>query len=582
MASRYQLSEIRGRANPVIAAIRVLCVLFCVAGTQAATADTRDMSIGLAGVVDWSVQQPFLDVMKTARPWIGHRPGQWGGMEFDELESLDVLDENGWPMRIPDELRGIGTVVLSDMPVQARSLAGRYRVQFQGDGIVEVGGRASNVIYGDGEVLFDFEPGPGPVVLTINKTDRDGIGDYIRDITLVRMDHIEQFDQGEIFNPDWTQVIAGFGTFRFMDWMETNDSTQSEWVDRPKPDDFTYARHGVPLEIMVKLANELQADAWFNMPHLATDEYMQKFATYVRDNLHRDLIVYAEFSNEVWNWQFTQAVWAEEAAAARWNVENGWMQLYGLATSDMAAIWKNVFGSAAEDRLVTVISTQTGWQGLEQDALNAPLWVAENPEYNKPPAEQVDAYAIAGYFGRILGTPERAPRVKSWIADSHAKAEALADAQSLSGSAREIFVEVRKFDAAIELAAADLRDGSVSGDPTDTLLDLARNTFPFHAEIAASHGLDLIMYEGGTHVAGVQQMIDDDELTEFFVVLNYAPEMGSLYGELINSWATAGGKLFNVYADVVDPGKWGSWGGLRHLDDQNPRWNAIQGVGVTQ
>ena len=158
MASRYQLSEIRGRANPVIAAFRVLCVLFCVAGTQAATADTRDMSIGLAGVVDWSVQQPFLDVMKTARPWIGHRPGQWGGMEFDELESLDVLDENGWPMRIPDELRGIGTVVLSDMPVQARSLAGRYRMQFQGDGIVEVGGRASNVIYGDGEVLFDFEP----------------------------------------------------------------------------------------------------------------------------------------------------------------------------------------------------------------------------------------------------------------------------------------------------------------------------------------------------------------------------------------------------------------------------------------
>ena len=184
-------------------------------------------------------------------------PRSMGGMESDELESLGLLDENGWPMRIPNELRGIGTVVLSDMPVQARSLAGRYRVRFQGDGIVELGGRASNVRYGDGEVLFDFEPGPGPVVLTINQTDREGTGDYVRDISLVRLDQAEQFDQGETFNPNWIGVIEGFGTLRFMDWMETNDSTQSEWADRPKPDDFTYAQHGVPLEIMVQLANTL-------------------------------------------------------------------------------------------------------------------------------------------------------------------------------------------------------------------------------------------------------------------------------------------------------------------------------------
>lgn len=35
-----------------------------------------NVGFGLAAVTDWSVQQPFLDVFKTARPWIGHLPGQ--------------------------------------------------------------------------------------------------------------------------------------------------------------------------------------------------------------------------------------------------------------------------------------------------------------------------------------------------------------------------------------------------------------------------------------------------------------------------------------------------------------------------
>ncbi len=34
------------------------------------------MGVGLAGIADWSVQQPFIDVMKSARQWIGNRPGQ--------------------------------------------------------------------------------------------------------------------------------------------------------------------------------------------------------------------------------------------------------------------------------------------------------------------------------------------------------------------------------------------------------------------------------------------------------------------------------------------------------------------------
>ncbi len=94
------------------------------------------VAIGLASVADWSPQVPFLDLMKTSRPWIGHRPGRWGGMEYDALRAAAALDGDGWPTRIPPELGSLGTVILTDMPPEATSLSGPYVLRFDGTGIV--------------------------------------------------------------------------------------------------------------------------------------------------------------------------------------------------------------------------------------------------------------------------------------------------------------------------------------------------------------------------------------------------------------------------------------------------------------
>ncbi len=533
------------------------------------------LALGLAGIVDWSVEQPFIDVMKTARPWIGHLPDQWGGMTEHDLSEAGYLDEHGWPMAIPAKIVGISTLVLTDMPEAAVSLAGRYRLRFEGDGAVDVSGSVADVDYGDGEILFDYTPGLGAVIVTISDSDPKGIGDYVRNISVVNLANAARFDADKVFNPSWVERVNSFGLLRFMDWMNTNDSDLAHWSDRPRPDDYTYARNGAPVEIMVRLANELGADPWFNMPHLATDEFIRSFAEYVHSALDPERTAFVEFSNEVWNWQFTQAVWAEDRARERWGVENGWMQYYGMRAAQTAKLWKEVFGASAGDRLITVISTQTAWRGLEADVLNAPRWVEENQDINNPPADYVDAYAIAGYFGRVLGTPERAPLVRAWIESSARAAESTADAMKLSGAARKKEVDARRFDAAIAITAQELRDGSVTGDMTDTLADLLTLTIPYHVDVADRYNLDLIMYEGGSHVAGVGEVIDDESLTEFFVALNYSNQMGDLYADLLRGWRSLGGQYFNVYADVQQPGKWGSWGALRHLDDQNPRWEAI-------
>ncbi len=536
----------------------------------------QPMAMNLAPVVDWSPQAPFLDHFKTARSWIGHRPGQWGGATEADLRGAGFLDPDGWPTAIPPELGAIGTVILADLPAEALSLAGRYRLTYTGDGVVEVSGRVKNTRYAPGEVWFDFTPGPGLVDIRIQRTDRQGTGDYIRDISIVKQEHIAAYSAGELFNPRWLDLLDGFKVLRFMDWMETNNSTQIGWEDRPLVLDYTWARQGVPAEIMLRLANELGAAPWVSMPHQSDDSYMRNFARLAHQLLDQDLRIYVEYSNEVWNWQFDQAHWAEAQGKARWGGDHLWMQFYAGRAAEMSEIWSEIFADdALPDRLVRVLSTQTGWLGLEEQILEAPLWTAQRGD-GKPPARYFDAYAVTGYFGGVLGRDDYVDVVRAWIADSRAHADTAAIERGLTGAARRAFMARHQFDIAIAQATAELRDGLISGTEADTLADVLNRILPYQADIARAHGLDLIMYEGGSHVVGVGANVEDPVLTAFFTHFNYTPEMGALYTELLAGWQDLGGQLFAAYADVYAPGKWGSWGALRTLSDNNPRWTALE------
>ena len=122
---------------------------------------------------------------------------------------------------------------------------------------------------------------------------------------------------------------------------------------------------------------------------------------------------------------------------------------------------------------------------------------------------------------------------------------------------------------------AELRNGASTGVRDDSLEQLLTDTLPYQASVAASHGLKLAMYEGGTHVVGYGPAVDDPELEEFFVALNYSEGMGGLYADLLAGWARVSDQPFNAFVDVYRPNKWGSWGALRHLGDENPRWTAL-------
>jgi hypothetical protein len=531
------------------------------------------LSYGLDGISDWSPQQPFLNVFKTARAWIGHTDAQWGAVSFEEMQSQGLLDANGYLTDMPEGLRAVESFVLTEMDAEATYTAGRYRFTFEGEGTVNILGGATNIVQDGNTIWFDYTPnGESLVTVQITDTDPNENGNYLRNFEMVHEDHITAYESGEIFNPLWLSVIDHTQAVRFMDWMLTNGSWVETWDDRPLETTFTYAQ-GAPVEVMVDLLNELQIDGWFNIPHNATDDFIRNFATYVRDNLDPGLKAYFEFSNEVWNFMFPQAVDSMNDSIERFEgeVEGGWMQEYGIRAAEMAAIINDVFGEDGAN--VNVIATHTGWPGLEERMLEAPDWMATNPGTDAPHT-YFDAYAVTGYFGAALGY-DKVDTVLQWIVDSQAEAERDATAANLTGADWDAYVEEHKFDAAVDLAIAELRDGSITGNTDGSLLQLFEH-FAYHANVAEQYGMELVMYEGGTHVVGIGEHANNETLSEFFQHLNFTDGMGQLYDELLDGWTDAGGTLFNAFVDVARSSKWGSWGNMRHLLDENPRSQALE------
>lgn len=519
------------------------------------------LGMGLNGISDWSTQHPFIDLMKTARDWVGHLPDQWGGISSQDLRANGHLSSEGWPLSIPQGAVALESVLLTDQPETALHLRGTYVLTYRGSGTLRLTGRATRVQYTPGEIRFSYTPGEGLVGLSITDISPD---DPIREIRILREDHMALDQAGVIFNPHWVDRIRDLRSLRFMDWMMTNGSPVQGWQDRPRMTDATWTTRGVPAEAMIDLANLVGADPWFNMPHMADDQYVQNFAELVRDRLDPRLQAYVEYSNEVWNFIFPQAHWAGDQARALWGQsETGWIQFYALRAAQVMDIWAQVFDGQTE-RLVRTVAVHTGWPGLEQDILNAPLAYLV---LRRAPVDSFDAYAVTGYFGHETGGDDFALRLRDWLDRSESMATAAAQSQGLRRVALREAVRETRFDAAFAPMTQALRDGSLRA-----LID---EVFPYHGSVARRAGLALVMYEGGTHVAGHGAQVSDQRLTDFFTAYNYTPEMARLYQDLLAGWTAAGGTLFNAFVDVAPPSQWGSWGALRHLDDSNPRWDVL-------
>lgn len=547
---------VRARALRSVVQIVLIAVGVLIASPCAQA--QRVLGSNLNAVNDYSPQLPFLNLFLSSRSWFtqcdpDRDPGcSWqDAWDTGESNLLD-LDTQGWIRSLPTPSaspRFTMAATFWDLPENFP--AGRYVVLYDGAGTIEYGIAATKVQADSraGRDVVVVKPSQGGLLLRIAATDPQGTGNYIRRIRVVR-EGDEARLASESFSSHFLKQLEPYSALRFMDWMQTNGSPSSTWGARPLSDDARYSSdRGVPLEVMVLLANTTGKTPWFNIPHRANDTYIRNFASTVKATLNPSLQVYVEYSNEIWNSGFPQGAWVEAQGEATWPAsgESGFtkrMNWLGKRSAEMCDIFKEVF-AGQESRVVCVIASQAAnsWTGAE--SLNCPLW-------NGGPCRNhgIGALAIAPYFGDYIGQEENLSQALAWTGES-------------DGGLASLFTELGD-------------GGRLGGGPAGGALSQSFGWIEANKEVANSAGIPLVAYEGGQHLVGVGSEQNNSALTTLLTSANRDARMTALYRRYLEGWHSRGGSLFVHFSDIGSYTRYGSWGALETAGQlSSPKYNAL-------
>lgn len=485
--------------------------------TQASDA----IGVNIMEPTDYARSVSFADAMKTARGWA--KPSNRytrGGV---------ALDENGWPTE------DAAIVIHADVP----GVHGTYRIFCKGKADIQAmdSGTISDLNYDASKdvTTATWTVPKGSAVLTLGFLNTNG---GVKDVKVMR-----DWEPQGIFTKRFIEMIEPFSLIRYMDWTHTNGSKLEQWSDRSKPTDALWSdrsKGAVPLEVCIELSNKTGKDAWFCIPHLADDDFVRQMARLVRDTLDPNLKVYAEYSNELWNFQFPQtnyyknkaSKWFDEQVAAGVYTEDKrnqtmypqmWVMIAERA-AEVAKIWREEFGDT--DRLVNVLGSQS-----------AGPHIAKKMFEHKDTAQHFEALAIAPYFLHGHGYKK------------------LAD-KTLEGGLDGIFADI---------------EAELNGKNKQ---QIERN-----AQIAQQHGVALIAYEGGQHmVVASGDKERDKKLDALFKEANRDPRMADMYRLHYKNWKEAGGSLYTFFNLVSNYGPWGYWGLLESMEQDFlsiPKYKAV-------
>ena len=458
------------------------------------------------GAADWNTELPFVDVFRMSRAWVSQKQGSaWG--QGPQL----ALDEQGWVKQLTPDCWAETPLCMID---GGHYPSGRYTVLYDGQGRLEFMHAARVVTRESGRMEVEVDASKRGFFLQLRETNP---ADYVRNIRVI-MPGFESRYREHPFHPLFLQRWQGMACVRFMDWMHTNGSQLSRWSDRPTPTNATFTEKGVALEVMIDLANRLDADPWFCIPHRADDDFVKRMAELVKQQLEPERRVVVEYSNEVWNGMFEQSRWAGEEGTRLGFADKPWEAAWRYAAHrsvQVFGIWEHVFGGT--ERLIRVLPSQA-----------ANPYVSEQVLAFQDAYRHADALAIAPYVAcnvPVEGSGLTTAVVEKWTVD-----------QALD------YMEKTSLPESI---------GWIQGQK----------------KVADKYRLKLIAYEGGQHMVGLGGGKDNDAVTKLFHAANQHPRMGDVYCQHYAAWSKAGGDLFCTFSSVGSWSKWGNWGLLQYYDD---------------
>ncbi|WP_235399111.1 hypothetical protein [Sphingomonas sp. SRS2] len=470
------------------------------------------LCIGIAVIANYSKQQPASNAVEapaTAAAPLPRQPTAFGinlstvaywskQRAFMNLAVGGIWQSinAGWAEFDHDRIDGNGTV-LSLKPGEnvamalirpPRSYLGdiAIRCRFDGKGVIDGIGMVSPVA-SPGRLDFIWRHDIETAQFRLNATDP---ADPIRNIDCREADA----DPKLLFDSAFVETLTPYKAVRFMDWQQANGNVAGTWSQRTSPGaTIQSSGQGVAMEHMVTLANQAKTDPWFVMPWNADATYTENFARYVHDHLDPSLTVYVEVGNEIWNMDFpagkqARAEGIRDKLSA--NPDEARMRRYAVKAVAGFKIWSRVYADRPK-QLVRILSGQNAWPDLLRYAVDY-----------KDTAANVDALSTAVYFGQQL----------------------------------------------LETPPADTRDAGPLFPPLMASIDATFASARTFKQMADSHGLRYVAYEGGQHVSwhGADPTLIGR--------INRDPRMGDAYRKFMTLWARDFGDTLMLFHSVSPPG----------------------------
>ena len=251
------------------------------------------LSANLDGLADWSRSRPYVNLVRQARSWGSP------AAPYDNNATFDPV--TGWPTS------DFGMVLATDNV----DLGGQYYFQAKGNAEISISGGCSGYITNQ---TYDSATNTMTAIVNIPEGEqqsflsfRNTSGPGLQDIVLLQPGY--DITAKSNITKVMLAHLSRFSLIRFMDWTGTNDNPESNWNDT-KSVDWPQYRPRNPWATIPFIVNQLEkpTDIWINIPHNATDDYILHVARLMLSDLNPSNNIYVEYSNEVWNWQFRQAV----------------------------------------------------------------------------------------------------------------------------------------------------------------------------------------------------------------------------------------------------------------------------------
>jgi hypothetical protein len=497
------------------------------------------LGINTNEVMESDASMPFIDLMRAAMPFEEASPWLTKGNV--------AYDADGWPANLNGGQAG--TRFLSNLPA-AVIPEGTYTVLYDGEGDIQYMNDASLVEHKPGYDTITIAAGNDGMLNASLLITRSNPQNYVRNIRILPPGGIcasnpfqrvasasacgdyQSFVEHSgsiIFNPDFMNFMKDFRAIRFMNMSGVTRSTDRVWGDRNQLGKAAWGgkegSRGAPLEIQVELANRLNADPWFTLPHAADDNYVRQYAAYVKQHLNSNLKPHIEYSNETWNTIFTQGNHMIDMGlklGLDTHAQRAGYRYYSQRSVEIFKIWEDVFGGT--QRLVRILSGWTINDKLTEIVLS-----------HKDAYKHADAFAIGPY---VFGGHAEVRTIKS-----------VDDAFALITDSRYRYSH-------------------------DKVMGYIR----MQKAITDKYGVQLVAYEAGQGLADFHTRTDDEFPNPLLFAANRDPRMSGIYDRFLNGWKAEGGALMMHYTAPRTFSKHGPWGTKEYITQpisQTPKYRAL-------